>query len=166
MIKIEGPADPDVTRRLGPNPVPEEQFGLAAMYVTANRGKRCLALDLRQPEGVAVLKHMAAHSDVVLQNFRPGVAEKLGIGYDDLKANKNLVYLSISGYGPTGPYAEAKVYDFIVQAQSGVGEIMKDADGGPTQFHNLSESQPAISNLSCCRVLSRALFLKDCAWWQ
>ena len=89
------------------------------------------------------------HSDVCLQNFRPGVAEKLGIAHGDLKAaNEDLVYLSISGYGPTGPYVDAKVYDFFIQAQSGVGEIMRDEEGGPTQFHNLLMDKVTALNAS------------------
>ena len=92
---------------------------------------------------------MAKHSDVLVQNFRPGVAERLGISYDDMKAvNEELVYLSISGYGPSGPYSEAKVYDFIIQAQSGVGEIMRDENGGPTQFHNLMMDKVTALNAS------------------
>jgi crotonobetainyl-CoA:carnitine CoA-transferase CaiB-like acyl-CoA transferase len=115
-----------------------------------------MALDLRKPEGVAVLKHMARHSDVCLQNVRPGVAEKLGIAYGDLKAaNEDLVYLSISGYGPTGPYVDAKVYDFIIQAQSGVGEIMRDEEGGPTQFHNLLMDK--VTALNASQAITAAL---------
>lgn len=113
VIKIEGPKSPDLTRTLGPSPLPREA-GLAAMYVTANRGKRSVVLDLGNAAGVAALKRMAANADVLVQNFRPGVAERLGVGYEDMRAvNDQLIYLSISGFGPDGPYSKAKVYDQV-----------------------------------------------------
>jgi crotonobetainyl-CoA:carnitine CoA-transferase CaiB-like acyl-CoA transferase len=115
VIKIESPTGPDLTRFLGPTPV----TGMGSMYMTANRGKRSVTLDLQKAEGVTLLKQLAAKVDVVVQNYRPGVAERLGVHYDVLaQTNPQLVMLSISGFGPDGPYVEAKVYDQVGEALS------------------------------------------------
>lgn len=101
MIKIEGPAGPDLTRGLGATPEP----GMAAMYVTANRGKRSVTIDLQDPRGVEALKLMVKNSDVVIQNFRPGVNTRLGVDYAALSAvNPEIIMLTISGFGSSGPY--------------------------------------------------------------
>lgn len=134
VIKIEAPGAPDMTRGLGPQPVP----GLGAMHITVNRSKRSLLLDIRKPRGVAVLKRLVAKCDAVVQNYRPGVAERLGVDYAALSAvREDLVMLSISGYGPTGPYAEAKVYDQVVQAMSGVPSISPDGSNEQVLFHSI-----------------------------
>jgi hypothetical protein len=133
VIKIEAPNGPDLTRSLGPGPP-----GLGSMYVTANRGKRSITLDLQKEEGVRVFKQLVAQSDVVVQNYRPGVAERLGVDYDSLCAVRSaLVMVSISGWGDSGPYVKARVFDQVIQTMTGVGAIMQDSEGGPTMFHNL-----------------------------
>ena len=108
MIKVEAPTRPDLTRVLGPSPglaakqraAPD---GMSAMWMTANRGKRSLCLDLKSPAGLAVLLRLIPTSDVVVENFVPGVVEKLGCDYATLAAiNPDLIMLSISGYGPSG----------------------------------------------------------------
>jgi crotonobetainyl-CoA:carnitine CoA-transferase CaiB-like acyl-CoA transferase len=116
VIKIEPHGMGDLTRigayRVGT---------ISAMYSTTNRGKRSVALDLSQHEGVAVLKRLAADADVVVQNFRPGAVDRMGIGPADLHAiNPRLIYVSISGFGPDGPYSDWRVYDPIVQCITGV----------------------------------------------
>jgi crotonobetainyl-CoA:carnitine CoA-transferase CaiB-like acyl-CoA transferase len=116
VIKIEPRQIGDLTRiggfRVGT---------ISAMYATANRGKRSVALDLSKPAGVDVVKQLAKTADVVVQNFRPGAVERMGIGPADLHAvNPNLIYVSISGFGPTGPYSQWRVYDPIVQCVTGV----------------------------------------------
>jgi crotonobetainyl-CoA:carnitine CoA-transferase CaiB-like acyl-CoA transferase len=78
--------------------------GISALYQVCNRGKRCIAVNLDEPAGREIVRELAARSDVVVQNWRPGVAEKLGVGYDDLRRD-DLVYVSISGFGNVGPYA-------------------------------------------------------------
>ena len=102
--------------------------GQSAMYQTANRGKRSLTVDLKAPEGRALLHRLVATADVVLHNFSsPDVAASIGASYADLRRVRgpDLIYLSISGYGSSGPYAEAraKVYDQAIQPMAGVGEI-------------------------------------------
>lgn len=154
VIKIESPAGPDMTRALGPSPTP----GLGAMYVTANRGKRSITLDVQKPEGVAVLKRLVTKCDVVVQNYRPGVAKRLGVDYATLSAvNPELVHLSISGFGPSGPYVEAKVYDQIVQAISGVPSIMSDG-GEPVMFHNLLIDK--VTALNAAQSITAALLAR------
>ena len=116
VIKIEPLTTGDITRtgsyRLA---------GISAMYAAINRGKKSVAIDLSQPEGVAALKRLAATADVVVQNFRPGAVERMGIGPGDLHAvNPRLIYASISGFGPDGPYSNFRVYDPIIQCISGV----------------------------------------------
>ena len=116
VIKVEPHGIGDLTRigayRVG---------SISAMFSTSNRGKKSVALDLGHRDGVALLKRLAADADVVVQNFRPGAVERMGIGAADMHAvNPRLIYVSISGFGPDGPYSNWRVYDPIVQCISGV----------------------------------------------
>ena len=124
VIKVEPHGVGDLTRiggfRVG---------NISAMYATANRGKKSVMLDLGKPEGVAVLKQLVADADVVVQNFRPGAVDRMGIGYEDLKViNPRLIYVSISGFGPTGPYSQWRVYDPIIQCVTGVVSTQQSQD--------------------------------------
>lgn len=102
---------------------------ISAMYAAANRGKQSVALDLGQPAGIEVFKRLVDRADVVVQNFRPGAVERMGIGPDDLMArNPRLIYVSISGFGPTGPYAQWRVYDPIIQSVVGLPSIQRNVD--------------------------------------
>lgn len=160
VIKIEGPAGPDLTRGLGSSPAE----GMAGMYTTANRGKRSVTIDLQRPRGVEVLKLMAKHSDVVIQNFRPGVSTRLGVDYAALSAvNPNIVMLSITGFGSSGPYQRAKVYDPVIQAMVGVGDAQKgtvfDAEGGASLVHNLVMDK--VTALNACQAVTAALLARE-----
>ncbi len=105
--------------------------GFSASFVACNRGKRSIALDLKQPEGKAILWRLVEQADVFAQNFRPGAIERLGFSYEAAKArNSGLVYLSISGVGPSGPYAGKRVYDPVIQALSGLADIQADPQTG------------------------------------
>jgi crotonobetainyl-CoA:carnitine CoA-transferase CaiB-like acyl-CoA transferase len=98
--------------------------GQTVLFLSGNRNKRSLALDLKKPEGLEIAHKLVAGADVVTENFRPGVMEKLGLGYEDLKAkNPALIYASASGYGPDGPYAERPGQDLLIQAMSGLMAI-------------------------------------------
>jgi crotonobetainyl-CoA:carnitine CoA-transferase CaiB-like acyl-CoA transferase len=124
VIKVETPGVGDHVRALR-----NQVEGLSSMFVNINRSKRSLTLNLKDPEGVRVLNQLVATADVLVQNFRPGVVERLGIGYDDLReVNPRLVYLSISGFGEKGPYASRRVYDPIVQALSGLTTVQAGSD--------------------------------------
>jgi crotonobetainyl-CoA:carnitine CoA-transferase CaiB-like acyl-CoA transferase len=109
--------------------------GVSTYYLCANRGKQSVALDLKSPEGRAIVLDLAARADVVVENFRAGTVDRLGIGYDDIRAiNPGVVYCSISGYGQTGPEVTRPGYDFIMQAESGLMSITGEADGPPNRL--------------------------------
>ena len=107
VVKIERPGIGDIARWVG-----VAVNGMSAFYLACNRGKRCIALDLSTAEGQEIAVQLAADADVILQNFRPGVIDRLGLGYDAIrKINPDVVYASISGYGPVGPYRDRSAYD-------------------------------------------------------
>lgn len=127
VLKIEG-FDGDETRGLGP----PFKDGLSAYFACCNRNKKSLALDLRHPQARPLVEALVRQADVVIENYRTGTAEELGLGYAELSAiNPRLVYCSISGYGRTGPDALRPGYDFVVQAESGLMSITGPADGEP-----------------------------------
>lgn len=130
VIKIEQPGTGDDTRKWGP-PFQGDQ---AAYFLAVNRNKRSLAVDLKSPEGREVVWKIAMKADVVVENFRPGTAARLGLGFEELsEANPGLVYASISGYGQTGPDAALAGYDAIAQARSGIMSVTGEADGPPVR---------------------------------
>ncbi|WP_284984510.1 CaiB/BaiF CoA-transferase family protein [Arthrobacter sp. efr-133-TYG-118] len=130
VIKIEQPGQGDDTRQWGPPFQGEE----AAYFLSVNRNKRSLAVDLKSAEGLAAVRQLALKADVLVENFRPGTAARLGLGYQDLSTeNPALVYASISGYGQTGPDALRAGYDAIAQARSGIMSVTGEADGPPVR---------------------------------
>ncbi len=127
VIKIEAPAG-DIGRKLGP----PWQNGESVVSMCFNRNKRSLIVDLKKAEGAALIKQLAASSQVVLESFRPGVMERLGIGYDALRAvNPRLVFASVSAYGQTGPWRDKPGVDGIVQAVSGLMSNIGDENSPP-----------------------------------
>ena len=131
VIKVENPAGGDDTRAWGP----PDAGGESAYYLSINRNKRSLALDLKQPAGRDVLRRLAARSDVLVENFRRGTMVGWGLAYSDLAAeNPGLVYCTISGYGPLGPDAARPGYDFVAQAGSGLMSITGPPDGEPAKL--------------------------------
>ena len=109
----------------------EQAPGVSASFLAVNRNKRGIVLDLKRPEGVAILKKLAATADVLVENYRPGVAARLGVDYATLAAlNPRLVYCSISGFGQTGPYAQRGGFDLIAQGMSGIMSAT-GTEGGP-----------------------------------
>lgn len=130
VIKIEQPGQGDDTRQWGPPFQGDE----AAYFLAVNRNKRSLAVDLKSPEGLDVVRELARRADIVVENFRPGTAARLGLGYEELsRDNPGLVYASISGYGQTGPDALRPGYDAIAQARSGIMSVTGEADGPPVR---------------------------------
>ena len=139
VIKIERPGSGDDTRHWGP-PYLKDEHGRdtaeSAYYLAANRGKKSIALDISKPEGQALVRRLAAQSDVLLENFKAGDLTRYGLSYEDLKAaNPGLIYCSITGFGQSGPMREVAGYDFIIQAMGGLmsvtGERDDRAGGGP-----------------------------------
>lgn len=109
--------------------------GVSTYYLCANRGKQSIALDLKTPEGRQIVLDLAAKADVVVENFRAGTVERLGIGYEDMRAiNPGIIYCAISGYGQTGPERDRPGYDFIMQAESGLMSITGQVDGPPNRL--------------------------------
>lgn len=124
VIKVELPGSGDHTRSVG-----NRSGGLSAAFLNINRSKRSVTLNLKSPQGKAVLETLATTADVFVQNFRPGVVERLGIGEPDIrKVSPKVVYVSISGFGERGPLSEKPVYDPIVQALSGLTTIQAGSD--------------------------------------
>jgi crotonobetainyl-CoA:carnitine CoA-transferase CaiB-like acyl-CoA transferase len=155
VIKVEAPGAGDLTRSVG-----SSRNGMTAMFQLANRGKRSIVVDLRRHEGRAVLRALVAHADVFAQNFRPGVAARMGIGYDDLRAvNEQLVYLSVAGFGFDGPLASTKVYDNLIQATSGFASQQADDDGAPKFVRSLICDK--ITALVAAQAVTAALFARD-----
>jgi crotonobetainyl-CoA:carnitine CoA-transferase CaiB-like acyl-CoA transferase len=125
VIKIEEPGKGDDTRGW-----PPFVSGEATYFLSVNRNKKSLTLNMKAPEGQEILRRLLASADVVLENFRPGTMERLGFGYEALrKVNPRLVYCSISGFGESGPEAHRPGYDLIVQGESGVMDITGFPDG-------------------------------------
>lgn len=107
--------------------------GVSLLFMTANRNKRSLAVDLKQERGCEIVRRLAAGADVVMENFRPGVLDRLGLGHERLMAdNPRLVYASASGWGGSGPFAERPGQDLLMQATSGLMAVTGFASGGPT----------------------------------
>ena len=124
VIKIE-PLGGDITRRSRQSISASGEF--SALFVSSNRGKRSLALDLKRPEAAKIMRKLIASSDVLVQNFRPGTMERLGLGEPLLRElNPRLIYVSISGVGESGPYAKKRVYDPIIQGLSGFADLQAE----------------------------------------
>jgi crotonobetainyl-CoA:carnitine CoA-transferase CaiB-like acyl-CoA transferase len=129
IIKIEEPGSGDDTRGW-----PPFVGGEATYFMSVNRNKRSLTLNLKSPAAVALFKKLVAKSDVVVENFRTGTMDKLGLGYSTLaRVNRRLVYCAISGFGESGPDAARAGYDLIVQAESGLMDLTGFADGPPVK---------------------------------
>ena len=125
VVKVE-PLAGDITRRSRQSVDPTGQF--SALFVSTNRGKRSIALDLKRPEGIEIVRRLIGRADVLVQNFRPQVMERLGLGEAAMRRlNRRLIYVSISGAGDSGPYAEKRVYDPIVQGLSGFADVQAEA---------------------------------------
>jgi len=121
VLKIE-PISGDITRRS--RATIDKQGEFSALFISSNRGKRSLAIDVKSASGRDVLAKLVAKADVLVQNFRPGIMERLGLGADQLRArHPRLIYVSISGVGETGPYVRKRVYDPIIQGLSGFADI-------------------------------------------
>ena len=131
VIKIESPAGGDLARQLGADPALNAQF-MGASFLAQNADKRSVVLDLKTDEGKAAFHALVATADVVLENFRPGVMQRLGLGYERLRdINPRIVYCAISGFGQTGPLATAPAYDQIIQGLSGLMSITGSEESAP-----------------------------------
>jgi crotonobetainyl-CoA:carnitine CoA-transferase CaiB-like acyl-CoA transferase len=151
VIKVEHPERGDDTRHWGPPFAGEGEARESAYFLAVNRNKRSIAVDLKAPEGLERIRKLAAGADVVIENWRRGALEKLGLGYEALReANHALVYCSITGFGP-GPDEERPGYDFLVQARGGVMGITGQPGDEPTKVG------VAISDIVCGLFASNAI---------
>jgi crotonobetainyl-CoA:carnitine CoA-transferase CaiB-like acyl-CoA transferase len=129
VIKVESRDAPDAGRSVYPRAV---RNGEGVLHLTVNRNKRGICLDVKQPEGREAFHRLAAWADVIIEGFRGGVAERLGIGYDSVRAvNPRLIYCSISAFGPDGPWRDKPGLDSLAQALGGLMAITGEPDGGP-----------------------------------
>ena len=120
VIKVEMPNIGDETRQYGPPFINNE----STYFLSINRGKKSITLNLKDKRGKDIVMKMAEKADIVLENFRPGVVDKLGINYEQVrKVNPNIIYCSISGFGQSGPYRDRPAYDLIVQGMAGLMSI-------------------------------------------
>lgn len=131
VIKVERPGGGDLARQLGADPT-RNAANMGISFLAQNAGKRSLTLDLKQPAGKQVLNRLVASADVLVENYRPGVMQRLGLDYDALKReNEALIYCAISGYGQSGPWKDNPAYDQIIQGISGVMSVTGDAASAP-----------------------------------
>ena len=131
VIKIEIPNGGDEARR---NP-PFSEDGTSAFFIVNNRNKRGITLDLKKEEGKEIFRELVKKADVVLENFRPDVMDRLGLGYEELKKiNPRIIYASVSGFGTSGPYAKRPAYDVISQAMGGIMNLVGEEGGEPLKI--------------------------------
>ncbi len=156
VIKVEIPGTGDLIRHIGC-----ARGGLSAIFTTLNRNKRSIVLNLRQPHGRELLHKLLAGADVLVQNFRPGVMDALGFGEAELRPRyPDLVYVSISGFGETGPYAQRRVYDIIIQAISGMAAAQADPKTGePELVRNIVCDK--VTAVTAAQAITAALFARE-----
>jgi crotonobetainyl-CoA:carnitine CoA-transferase CaiB-like acyl-CoA transferase len=155
VVKVESPGLGDIMRFLGTS-----KGGMTGIFANNNRGKRSIVIDLKHAEGIDVLRKLVADADVLIQNFRPGAMERLGLGYDDLsELNPDLIYVSISGFGPDGPYSHRRVYDNVIQAASGLASVQTDpATNVPSLFRTLICDK--VTSYTATQAITAALFAR------
>lgn len=155
VIKVE-PTSGELMRHIG-----NKLNGVAPAFFSCNRGKESIALDLKSEEGKAILLKLVAEADVFIQNFRPGAIERMGFGQEALsKINEKLIYVSISGFGDKGPYAQKRVYDPVIQALSGATDIQADrASGRPGMFRIIIADK--VTSLTAAQAVSTALYARE-----
>jgi crotonobetainyl-CoA:carnitine CoA-transferase CaiB-like acyl-CoA transferase len=155
VVKIENPGLGDMARYLGP-----QSNGVGAMFAAANRNKRSIALNLKSTEGKAVFLDLIKTADVVVENYRPGAMERMGLTYETLRAlNPGLIYVAMSGFGQAGPYSKRRVYDPVIQAVSGIADSQTDAlTGEPRLIQSIVADK--VAALTVAQTITAALFAK------
>ena len=156
VIKVERPGIGDIGRWVGVS-----VNGMSALYAACNRGKRCIAVDVQTDEGRDIVRRLAQDADVFVQNFRPGTLDRHGLGYDDLReGHDDLVYVSLSGFGATGPYAGKSAYDTVIQAYGGFGANQADpADGIPVFLRQTAADK--VTAFTAAQAITAALLARE-----
>lgn len=155
VIKVEALSG-DLVRGAGPN-----RSGVTSTFISSNRSKRSLALDLKQPQGAAVLEALLRTADVLVQNFRPGTIERMGFGEDRVRTLRaDIIYVSISGFGERGPFAHQRVYDPVIQALSGLAAIQADGETGrPRMVRTIIPDKTTA--VTAAQAITAALFARE-----
>jgi len=155
VIKIE-PLEGELMRKVGTN-----NNGMTNSFLCCNRSKRSLTLNLKNEQGIKILKDLIKDADVFIQNFRPGVAKRMGLGEKELrKISPQLIYVSISGFGEEGPYSKQRVYDPVIQALSGLADIQRDKETKvPKMIRTVIPDKTTA--LAAAQAISSALFYKE-----
>ena len=155
VIKIE-PLEGELMRKVGTN-----NQGMTNSFLCCNRSKRSLTINLKDKKGISILKNLIKEADVFVQNFRPGVADRMGLGEKELrKISPKLIYVSISGFGENGPYSDQRVYDPIIQALSGLADIQRDKETKiPKMVRTIIPDKTTA--LTAAQAISSALFYKE-----
>jgi crotonobetainyl-CoA:carnitine CoA-transferase CaiB-like acyl-CoA transferase len=154
VIKVEQPGIGDYARHIGAS-----VNGMSALFLVCNRGRRSIAVDLQQVEGQEIVLRLAEDCDVVIQNFRPGVIERLGLGYEQVRRrNPDVVYLSVSAFGSVGPYRERSAYDPVIQAYAGIAMTQADQYGTPGLVRQTVADKA--TSLYACQAVTAALFAR------
>lgn len=155
VIKVERPGIGDIARFVGVS-----VNGMSSLFLVCNRGKRSIAVDMQDPAGAEIVAALAAQADVVIQNFRPGVMDRLGIGYDDVrKTNPDVIYASLSGFGSVGPYRDRSAYDTVIQAYAGIAANQADPDDGVPTFLRQTAADK-VTALFASQAITAALFAR------
>ena len=155
VIKIE-PPDGDLMRHFG-----ALHKGMSSSFMSNNHGKRSLAVDLKAPAGLEIVRRLAATADALLQNFRPGAIERMGLGEATVRVIKpDIVFVSISGFGERGPYADQRVYDPVIQAVSGLAEIQADRPSGHPRMVRTTIPDMTTA-VTAAQAITAALFARE-----
>ncbi len=156
VIKVEPPGRGDLVREFG-----HSRSGISPLFSTSNRNKRSIVIDLKNPRGVDVVSRLVATADVFVQNFRPGTVDRLGVGESVMRSVKpNLIYVSISGVGETGPYAEKRFYDPVIQALSGLASIQRDRETGrPRMVRTVIPDK--LTGVTAAQAITAALLARE-----
>ena len=156
VIKVEPPGHGDLIRRIG-----NSRRGFSAVFANLNRSKRSVVLNLAEPRGVEVLERLALGADVFVQNFRPGVAERMGIGAEHMRGlHPGLIYVSISGFGEAGPDTHRRVYDSVMQAYAGFADQQANPETDEPEFVRNIVCDKATA-LTTAQTITAALFARE-----
>ncbi len=155
VIKVEAPSG-DLMRHFAYG-----RKGIGASFLSCNRNKRSIAIDLKTTEGLTIVRKLVATADALVHNFRPGTAERVGLGEETLRGIRpDIIYVSITGFGESGPYASQRAYDPVIQALSGLAEIQRDRDTGrPRMIRTIIADYTTA--LTAAQAISSALFARQ-----
>jgi len=156
VIKVEPPGSGDLTRAMA-----GRRHTMSPTFAVANRNKRSVVIDLKQPPGVELMKRLVTRADLFVQNFRPGTADRMGIGEAALREVKpDLVYVSISGFGEAGPYVHKRTYDPVIQALSGLASIQADPESGRPRMLRVIVPDK-VTALTAAQAMTAALLARE-----